>query len=498
MRMQDWLAARAAITPERTALITASSRFTFGELDAAVAELAGRLASGGIEPGQRVAALLPSGPCFVRLVFALARLQAVLVPLNSRLTAPELRQQLQRAQPELLLYAEETAALVHALAESSTPACTLNELAPGTPLPAPRVPFNLDATQAIIFTSGTTGVPKGAMLSFSNHFWSANASAYRLGVAPADRWLSCLPLYHVGGLAVLLRSCLYGTAVLLEERFDVTAFHAAIDSQRVTLTSLVPTMLHRLLETRTTPWPASLRLVLLGGAAASSSLIKAAQSQGLPVATTYGLTEAASQVATALPTTAVTKPGTVGRALLFSSVRIIDDAGETLPAGEVGQVVVRGPTVMQGYLDDPEATAAAIRAGELHTGDMGYLDQEGDLWVVQRRSELIVSGGENVYPAEVEQTLEAHPAVAGACVVGLPDVEWGERVAALVQLQPGATLDTEALLRFAGQRLAGYKRPRVLDFTDQLPQTASGKIERRAVRARLAELAAQSITEHNR
>ncbi len=488
--MNDWLAERAAVTPERLALIAEDgTEITYGELDAAVAALAGRLMAWGIAPGDRVATLLPTGPAFAQLIHALARLQAVLVPLNTRLTSAELIQQVERVQPKLLLVDEGRHAQASAL---SVAVATPTALPAGSPLHAPFTPFDLAATQAILFTSGTTGTPKGAMLSFGNHFWSATASAYRLGVNPADRWLSCLPLYHVGGLAVLFRSCLYGTAVLLQNRFDAATYHAAIDRQGVTLTSLVPTMLHRLLATREKPWPSTLRLVLLGGAAASPALIAKAARQRLPVATTYGLTEATSQVATALPETVATKPGTVGKPLLFTTVRIIDEDGDTLPAGEIGEVVVRGPGIMPGYLDDPAATANAIRGGELHTGDMGYLDAEGDLWIVQRRSELIVSGGENVYPAEVERVLDSHPAVARSCVVGIDDLEWGQRVAALVERAPGAEVDASTLLEYAANRLAGYKRPRRLFFAAELPLTASGKIARQTVREWVAAHAAEA------
>ncbi len=491
--MNDWLAERAAVTPERVALIAEDgAERTYGELDAAVAALAGRLASRGVAPGDRVAALLPSDVAFAELVHALVRLQAVLVPLNVRLTSAELLQQILRVEPKLLLLDDARPAHAFALTASGVATTTLDALPGGSPLYVPSAPFDLAATQAILFTSGTTGAPKGATLSFGNHFWSATASAYRLGVNPTDRWLSCLPLYHVGGLAVLFRSCLYGTAVLLRSRFDAATYHAAIDHQGVTLTSLVPTMLHRLLATREKPWPSTLRLVLLGGAAASPPLIAEAARQKLPVATTYGLTEAASQVATALPETVATKPGTVGKPLLFTTVRIIDEGGDTLPAGEIGEVVVRGPGIMPGYLDDPAATATAIRGGELHTGDMGYLDADGDLWIVQRRSELIVSGGENVYPAEVEQVLDSHPAVARSCVVGIDDLEWGQRVAALVELATEKEVDVSTLLDFAAERLAGYKRPRRLFFAAELPLTASGKIARQTVREWVAAREAEA------
>jgi O-succinylbenzoic acid--CoA ligase len=287
-------------------------------------------------------------------------------------------------------------------------------------------------------------------------------------------------------------------------------------------------MLHRLLETRD-HWPATLRLILLGGAAAPPELIE--RGNALPrklsmvndqlpmvnegmltiddwqlaidnspiVAPTYGLTEAASQVATMPPAEAARKPGSVGKPLLFSEVRIVDEAGEETPPGEVGEIVVTGPTVMRGYLNDQQSTENSQQAtaapkseipnqkSTIHTGDMGYLDEEGDLWVVQRRSDLIVSGGENVYPAEVEAVLRAHPAVAAACVVGTPDPEWGQRAAAMVAVGDDTAVTPADLDQFCRERLAGYKRPRQWRLVPALPLTASGKIARGEVQQRMAE-----------
>jgi O-succinylbenzoic acid--CoA ligase len=307
-----------------------------------------------------------------------------------------------------------------------------------------------------------------------------------LGVLPDDRWLSCLPLYHVGGLAVIFRSCLYGTAVDLHDGFDLTAINHSLDTQSISLISLVPTMLVRLLAVRDA-WPATLRLVLLGGAAAAPDLLGEALAAGVPVATTYGLTEAASQVATMLPADVRRKPGSAGRPLMFTSVRIVHEDGQTAAPGVYGEIVVSGPTVMRGYVNNEAATAATVRDGDLFTGDIGYLDDDGDLWLVQRRSDLIISGGENIYPAEVEAVLKQHPAVTAVCVVGVPDAQWGQLVTAAVVLQEAATVGAADLLAFCRQHLAGYKLPRRLRFVPQLPQTASGKVHRQAVAALMAE-----------
>lgn len=480
--MRDWLAAAADARPQGFALLAAGRSWTFAELQTDVSTMAARLSAAGVRTGDRIAVLLPNGVDYVRLIHALARLGAVLVPLNLRLTPAELRWPLTRTGAALLLHNDQTAAAAQSLADLARPlALDAPAAYPADPADWRERPLDLEAAQAIIFTSGTSGTPKGAVLTFGNHFFGAMASAYRIGVLPQDRWLAPLPLYHVGGLAVVLRSCLYTTTVVLPPTHDAEAISRALDAQAVTLASLVPTMLGRLLDQRADQPPPQLRLVLLGGAAAAPELLARADAAGWPVATTYGLTEAASQVATMLPDDVRAKPGSVGKPLLLTRVRIADADGRDLAAGQYGEIVVSGPTVMRGYLNEPDARA--LRDGELYTGDIGYVDADGDLWPVQRRSDLIVSGGENIYPAEVEAALRAHPDVLDVCVVGAPSDEWGQQVAAAVVLRPGAALSADALTGFARASLAGYKLPRLIRFVDALPQTASGKIQRAAVAA---------------
>ena len=482
--MHDWLRARTAASPAALALISDNQQWRYDQLDQLTDGVVSQLVAAGVKTGDNVAVHLPNGLPYVCLIHGLARMGAVLVPLNTRLTAAELGWQLELTTPTLLIHDDDglPAALAAQGWRGSTRSAHAMMAAPdrntaGVPINLPD--FQLERSQAIVFTSGTTGHPKGAQLTFANHFWSATASAFRLGLIPTDRWLSCLPLYHVGGLAVLLRACLYGTAVILHPRFEPATFLTSLTKDQATLTSLVPTMLQRLLTLDDAPWPSSMRLVLLGGAAASAALVETSQARDIPVATTYGLTEAASQVATLMPAGAARKAASVGRPLIFTEVRVADADGRTQTVGEIGEIVVSGPTIMAGYYKNPAATTAVLRGGELFTGDMGYLDEEGDLWVVQRRSDIIVTGGENVYPAQVEAVLEAHPHVARACVIGLPDDEWGQSVAALVEVAPDQTpVTADDLITFARQELAGYKVPRYIVFTDALPLTASGKIAR--------------------
>jgi O-succinylbenzoic acid--CoA ligase len=294
-------------------------------------------------------------------------------------------------------------------------------------------------------------------------------------------------LYHVGGLSIVWRSALYGTAVALpppRPSFDPGGLWDDLHRLRASLISLVPTMLYRLLQAVAAPPPAFLRVALIGGAAAGPEVLNPALARGWPLALTYGLTEATSQVATAAPPQVRRKPGSVGRPLLFTQVSVRDDAGRPLPAGQVGEIWVRGPVVFAGYWpSDAAATPAVFVEGWLRTRDAGYLDADGDLWVLARRADLIVTGGENVTPQEVEAVLRQHPAVADAAVVGLPDPEWGQIVAAAVVPQPERSLSPEDLQAYCRTHLAGYKIPRRFVFVDALPRTASGKLRRAAVRA---------------
>ena len=496
MNRSDWLTSRTQASPQKTALIIGEQQWTYAELNQMVNSVCARLLDVGVKPNDFVGVLMPNCLEYVCLIHALARLGAVLVPLNTRLTESELAWQVGHVGCKLVLVDS-----IHAEKLTTCQQVIINPewLLAHDSFTIHNSQFSILNYQAIVFTSGTSGKPKGVPLTFNNHFYSAMSSAYRLGVLPNDVWLSCLPLYHVGGLAVIWRSCLYGTAVNLHPSFILDEVNQALDTLPITLISLVPTMLYRLLETRNN-WPGTLRLALIGGAAATSDLVAKSQSAHVPIATTYGLTEASSQVATMLPADVAMKPGSVGKPLLFTSVDIMDENGRSLPPNEYGEIVVSGPTVMAGYFDNEQAGVSSEQwtvnsdssfiphPSSFHTGDIGYLDDDGDLWIVQRRSDLIVSGGENVYPAEVEAVLESHPAVANVCVVGVPDTEWGQVVAAMVQLAPDLSLTEADLLAFSREQVAGYKQPRMVSFVTELPQTASGKISRSDVEIMMAKV----------
>jgi O-succinylbenzoic acid--CoA ligase len=478
----DWLAEAASASPDSLALLADGMTWSYAQLQAAVDEYTEQLAQQGVQPGDRVAIHMPSTASYLMHIHALTRLGATTVPLNTRLTETERTFQIKAAGCTGILTGSDFnlnyVPLPQSWADLKRRIPSVWPALPDSPSLHTR-PIDPHAVQSILFTSGTTGTPKGAQLTYANLYASAKASAERLGVEPHDRWLAPLPLYHAGGMSVVWRSCLYRTAMVLETGFDLERIQAHFDTYQITIVSLVPTQLYRLIQANVR-FPSSLRLILLGGAAATPELLQQAIERELPVATTYGLTEAASQVATLLPAEVQRKPGSVGKALTGTQVTIVDEAGQPQPPGEIGEIVVRGPTIIPGYIGQPPLVDQTFP-----TGDLGYRDADGDLWIVQRRSDLIVSGGENIYPAEVEAALRSHPAVAEACVVGLPDAEWGQRVAAAVIPKGGMTVSEADLLAHIAPQLAPYKRPRLIRLVDELPQTASGKVIRSAVRDQL-------------
>ncbi|MGI9097781.1 MAG: AMP-binding protein [Solirubrobacteraceae bacterium] len=426
MLVESWLHRAARSRPGHVALRADDGALTYAELDAAATLAAQRLRALGVGPGDRVGIALPARRAFVQTLHGCLRLGAVAVPVDLRLSAAERRL---RTTGCAAVVGEPLAGLVD---EGAPPALT----------------HDLDATAIVVHTSGTTAGPRAIELTYGNWLWSALGSAVALGVDPADRWLCTLPLSHVGGLSILVRSAIDATTVILHERFDAEAAAGEL-ATRATLVSVVPTTLARLLDAGLRHPPA-LRAALVGGAPIVPALLARAAAAGVPTVSTSGLTEACSQVTTG------------GPPLFCTRVRL----------GPEREILVAGPTVAPG---------AVAADGWLHTGDEGALDVEGNLTVTGRRGDTIITGGENVAPTEVEAVLAAHPAVAEAGVHGAPDAEWGQRVVATVVLRRGETASEEDLRGYCRVRLAGYKVPRVVRFAPELPKTVSGKLLRRSL-----------------
>ena len=495
-----WLGRRAAETPAAPALLRGDLALSYADLADRVDALSRALRREGIAPGEPLAALCGGALETALCLHAAQRCGAVLLPLNTRLAAAELRFQLEDAGARALVCDAPFAAAACALARETAVSALELSLAPdGGPAlrriaASPRAAASLcdaplcteakpEAPLAWLYTSGTTGRPKAAELSHASFVASARGHAALLGLAAGEGWLACLPLFHVGGLSILVRCALAGALAELHDRFDAESVCRSLASGRIAVVSLVPTLLARVLDAwRARPAPPALRCVLLGGAAAEPGLLERARAMGFPVAPTYGLTEAASQVATRPPGDARAPLGARLRPLPGTALRIEAEDGTPLARGEVGEVCVRGATLFTRYVGRPEATRAALRGGWLHTGDLGRLDAEGRLEILDRRADLIVSGGENVYPAEVEAVLLEHASIAEAAVVARPDAAWGARPLAFVVLRAGAPLDPAALARHCRARLAGYKVPVEFRACAALPRNASGKLLRSALR----------------
>lgn len=439
MKIDGWLSTAAEAVPHHLALVADDDSRTYGELDQAAASAALRLAGLGVGAGDRVALVLPPSEHYVVLLHALIKLEAVAVPLDPRLTAGELDALVDGAAPKLVVRD------VSEVLEAPEGEAELLEQT------------ETEAVHCVIHTSGSAGRPKPVELTYGNHLWNAIGSGVRIGVAPTDLWLCCLPLHHVGGLAIVLRSALYRTGLVLEG-FDPERIGRRLEEHPVTIVSLVPTMLARLLDAGVDL--SALRCLLLGGGPAPQALVDRALEAGAPVTPTYGLTEAASQVATMSPREAPRRPGSVGPPILTTELRIADD----------GTICVRGPSV---------APQAVGEDGWLRTTDLGRLDEDGYLYVLGRADEVILSGGENVSPEEVEGVLLDHPAVADAGVASAEDPEWQEAVIATVVVADGAEVTEEELREHCRRHLAGFKVPKSISFVTALPRNEQGKLLRR-------------------
>ncbi len=475
--------------PTRVAVRTGDRVVTYGELRDLVASYAGQVAAAGIRPGDRVVLIAPTVPEFVAAYYGLHGAGAVLITMNVMATAPEIAYVLEDAEASLVVaWHEATTAATKAGEERGLPVWTLGPLSEwldDTPLRAP-VDRGDDETAIIIYTSGTTGRPKGAELGVAGIFALVHAARHQLRLDPAtDRTGTALPLFHVyGQLIVLHISISLGVPVSLLHPFDPARMVAMIRDHQLTVVSGVPAMWIAMLHAAGDSTPqdfARLRLASSGGASLPAEVIRAFQERfGTRIREGYGLSET-SGWATSTPHDREPKVGAVGRAVYGMQLEVRDPDDRPVPAGEVGEVWIKGPIVMKGYWRRPEATADAIRDGWLRTGDLGTLDEDGDLRIVDRLKELIIRGGYNVYPREVEEVLYQHPDIVEAAVIGVADPTYGEEVAAVIVLRDGATLSAEELRSWAKERLSAYKVPHLVQVLPALPKGPSGKILKRAI-----------------
>jgi fatty-acyl-CoA synthase len=500
-----WLSRRAEITPHRKALVFEGRSWTYGEWNAEVQRARHALREAGVNAGDRVAALTFNEPEFLTLAFACWQSGAIFVPLNFRLSPSELSFMLSDAGVHTLLCGPEFAPAIDAI-RGEIPVrrhvClrpaggwrSWEDFVGSMPEAGWPHPVRDDEVALIMYTSGTTGLPKGAMLTHGNIFWNNVNAMHAFELADQERTLVCAPLFHIGGLNVTpLATLQRGGTVYLMRSFDAKAVLDRIEEHRITSMFGVPAMF--LFMSQTPDFArrdlSSIRTVICGGAPVPETLIEIYGGRGIAFLQGYGLTET-SPFCTLLPREDLRrKLGSAGVPTMYTEVRIVDERNRPVAPGERGEIVARGPNVMRGYWNRPEATAEAIDAeGWFHTGDIGARDEEGYFYILDRKKDMVITGGENVYPAEVEAVLYQMPAIAEVGVIGLPDEKWGERVVAVVVPAPGAGLTAEQVVAFTEGKLARYKMPKQVEFVEALPRNPQGKLVKRVLRERFAAVVA--------
>jgi len=469
---------------------------TYAEFAARVGARAAQWRALGIGPGERVAVLDWNRGAYLECYFAAAGLGAILAPLNHRLAPPELSEILSDAGARLLIAGRSLAELVEALRARATPVehWLWSE---DEPPPAPFRPARVapDDVAQLYYTSGTTGRPKGVMLTHRNVCTHAEWAVRELDLCARDRWGHFAPLFHLADAWATFALTQVGGLHVVAPRFEADAALALVRSEGITLTNLIPTMLKRLVESPLSGPCPSLRLVLSGGAPIAPALVRQVlEVLGCEYAQTYGMTETCPYLTLGLlpealrraaPDEVLRRRARTGRPFGGIELEVVDERGARVPADDrtVGEIRVRGATVTSGYWKRPEETARALREGWLYTGDLAVLDAHGFVNIVDRKKDMILTGGENVYSTEVENALYEHPAVLEAAVFGLPDETWGECVNAAVVLKDGRRVGADELIEFCRARIAAYKAPRAIRFLSELPKTGSGKISKQALRA---------------
>jgi fatty-acyl-CoA synthase len=505
MYIGDWLGKRELLTPDRLALVDDGTgrRYTYRQLN----ERANRLAHAlrhrlGVHKGDRVAVLAKNRIEYLDALFATGKLGAILVPLNWRLAAPELAYMLNDSGTRILIAGSEFSATVYEL-RTQTPFESLIVLGDGkgdglsyddllarAEADPVTEEVDLEDPHLILYTSGTTGRPKGAVLPHRVLAWNSLNTNVGWELRADDVSIIHTPLFHTGGINVLTIPILHagGTIVLMRE-WEPQRCLELIERERVTVFFAVPTMFQMLLDApnfgRTDL--SCVRFFISGGAPCPVPLIEAFQSRGIPFRQGYGLTEVSVNCFTLNAEDAIRKVGSVGRPMIHLDARLVDADGRDVAPGQVGELWLRGPTVCAGYWQNPEATAVSITDGWFHTGDLARMDAEGYYYIVDRKKDMYISGGENVYPAEVEGVIHEHPAVAECSVIGVRDERWGEVGRALVVLRPSSALTEAELLEHCRRRLGRYKVPQSVLFLPELPHNSSGKVLKPVLRERYGQ-----------
>ncbi|MGY1899888.1 acyl-CoA synthetase [Nocardia gipuzkoensis] len=490
----SWPERRSRMTPSAVAITTADRSVSYLQLHDRVSRAAEVLRQRGIRRGDRIAYLGPNHPAYLELLFAAGRVGAVFVPLNARSTAVEIGYLLEDSGARLLIYTADFDGSVAGIADQGLLRVDgpggYEELLAAASGAEIDEPVGLEDVCLVMYTSGTTGRPKGAMLTHGNLTWNCVNVIIESDIAADEVALIAAPLFHAAALGmVCLPTLLKGGRVVLLEKFDPATVLDLIERERVTWMFGVPTMFDALADHER--WSdadlSSLRILLCGGAPVPHTTIQRYLDRGLSFLQGYGMTETAPGALLLDRAHAESKLGSAGVPSFFTDVRVVDDEGQPVAPHVRGEVVVSGPNVMRGYWGQPEATAAVLRDGWFHSGDVALVDDDGYVYLVDRLRDVVISGGENIYPAEVEQALCRHAAVASCVVIGVPDQRWGQVGKAIVVPVEGAAVTERELRDFVRGQLASYKVPQRIVFVDELPTTGSGKIHKTVVREKYGQ-----------
>ena len=501
MNIGEWSSKRAHLYPDRLFLKQDGFLCTNRQFDQRVNRAARHFLDLQIAQGDRVAVLMVNGSAFLEIFFACAKIGAVLVPLNHHLAAPELRNILIDCTPKILIYSASFATIIDQLQSTDTPVPCYQAHPEGSHAAAeafdltqpvetvvePLLAWEVTLTDPILimFTSGTTGSLKGAVLTHQNFLFGAIHVLLGHGISPDTISLVTAPLFHIGAMAASAMPVIYAGGTLIIRNFDnPSEILHLIDKEKINYIFAVPVMFKML--TKAPAWQdadfSHVHFFITGGAPMPVELIhQYQQEKGVSFAQGYGMTETLRITALDL-IDAGRKAGSIGKEVFHTQVRIVDDDGRDLPTGAAGEIIVKGPTVFAGYWNNPSATERALRNDWFHTGDLGLRDEEGFLFIVGRKTDLIISSGKNIYAAEVERAIETLPQVSEAAVVGIPDESRGEIAAAYVVLKDAGNLSAEALITSLKERLAPYKIPRKVIFGKTLPRTGSGKIHKQEIK----------------
>ncbi len=501
MNIGEWTTRWAERYPDEPSIKYGDLELTKKEFNQRINQAANAFLEAGVKKGDRVAVLMGNSNIYLELLFSLCKLGAAMVPLNFRLAVPELEFIINNSEPSMLFYSPEFLSVVEEL-KDKVPCvkqliCEMEGGIQGDlqyeqwiasqsqAEPQPEVEATLDDTHIIMYTSGTTGKPKGAVIKQGNTQWNAINSINMYTMDTQDTGACCAPLFHIGAMNASATPCIYaGSRYVIQRFFDPVGILKILEEEKVTTMFGIPVMflmMSQMPEFEKTDL-SSINFFIAGGSPCPRSLIEDYGNKGVNFNQGYGLTETATGVTALRTEDALRKLGSCGKPLFHVDIKVVDIQNNEVPAGEMGEILVRGPNVIKEYWKNEAATTSSIIDNWLYTGDMGYIDEEGYLFIVDRRKDMFISGGENVYPAEVEDALMSFNKIADCGVIGIPDEKWGEVGLAVVVAAPDTEVTEEEIIDFCKGKLGKYKIPQKVEFTDALPRTLTGKILKKDMR----------------